>query len=167
MQGQIISYDSRMASGTLRCSKGQQYGFSEREWQGEQAPQPGERVSFMPIGQHATGVEPMNQVHATNPVPASQPQPVTQTAQSSSTAASPTLSSLAVVSLVAGIAGLFFFGSLIAVICGHIARSQIRRSQGQLTGDGLAIAGLVMGYFALGLTILFALGLMSAIFIAS
>lgn len=61
---------------------------------------------------------------------------------------------LAIVSLVAGILGVFFFGSLIAVICGHIARGQIRDSQGQETGDGLAVTGLVLGYLMLVLTIL-------------
>jgi hypothetical protein len=33
-----------------------------------------------------------------------------------------------------------------AVICGHIAQSQIAKSAGRLTGGGMAIAGLVMGY---------------------
>jgi len=37
---------------------------------------------------------------------------------------------LAIISLIAGILGLFFFGSLIAVICGHIARSKIHASNG-------------------------------------
>lgn len=37
---------------------------------------------------------------------------------------------------------------LIAVIFGHIALSQIRKSSGQLTGRGMAIAGLVTGYLA-------------------
>lgn len=54
---------------------------------------------------------------------------------------------LAVISLVSGIVGLVlipFFGSIAAVITGHIARKQIReRGEG---GDGLAIGGLVTGY---------------------
>ncbi len=49
--------------------------------------------------------------------------------------------------LISGILGLFFFGSLIAVICGHIARANIRDSAGTQTGDGMAIAGLI-GYSA-------------------
>lgn len=36
-----------------------------------------------------------------------------------------------------------------AVICGHLARSQIRKSGGQIAGKGLAVAGLAMGYFSL------------------
>ncbi len=39
------------------------------------------------------------------------------------------------------------FGALIAIVCGHIARGQIRRTGEQ--GDGLAIAGLVLGYLGI------------------
>ena len=53
-------------------------------------------------------------------------------------------SSLAVVSLVFGILGwtlLPFLGSLGGIVFGHMARSEIRRSNGQLDGDGLASPG--------------------------
>ncbi|MBV2207936.1 MAG: DUF4190 domain-containing protein [Thermomonas sp.] len=66
-------------------------------------------------------------------------------------------STLAVVSLVFGILGwnlLPFIGSVVAVITGHMARKEIRQSAGQLEGDGLAVAGLVMGYLIIGLGIL-------------
>ncbi len=66
-------------------------------------------------------------------------------------------SSLAVVSLVFGILGwtlLPFLGSLVAVVCGHMARAEIRRAQDSLEGDGLAVAGLVMGYLMIGLSVL-------------
>ncbi|MFN7137281.1 MAG: DUF4190 domain-containing protein [Thermomonas sp.] len=66
-------------------------------------------------------------------------------------------SSLAVVSLVAGILGwtvLPFLGSVVAIICGHLARAEIRRAPQALEGDGLAVAGLVMGYIAVGLGVL-------------
>ena len=53
----------------------------------------------------------------------------------------------AVVSLVFGILWLFWLGSVIAVVCGHAARKQIRRS-GE-AGDGAAIAGLILGYLGL------------------
>lgn len=71
----------------------------------------------------------------------------------------PQTSVLAVIALVAGILGLFFFGSLVAVICGHIARSQIRDSQGQQSGDGMALAGLILGYLGLAITLLIFLAL--------
>lgn len=53
----------------------------------------------------------------------------------------------AVVSLIFGILWLFWLGSLVAVVCGHKARKQIRRT-GE-AGDGMAIAGLVLGYLGL------------------
>ena len=67
-------------------------------------------------------------------------------------------SSLAVVSLVAGILGwtqLPFLGSVAAVVTGHMARSEIRRAPDRLEGDGLAIAGLVLGYLSIAIGILF------------
>ncbi len=47
------------------------------------------------------------------------------------------------------ICGLLFFVPLAfiaAIVFGHIALSEIRKSAGRLKGDGLAIAGLVLGY---------------------
>ena len=69
-----------------------------------------------------------------------------------------TTSAMAVVSLVFGIASwcmLPVVGAIVAIICGHLARGEIRRSQGGLEGDGLAVAGLVLGYvqLAFGLVI--------------
>ena len=58
-------------------------------------------------------------------------------------------SGLAIVSLVAGILGWVmapFIASVVAVVCGHLARGEIRRDPGRLEGDGIAVAGLVLGY---------------------
>ncbi len=61
---------------------------------------------------------------------------------------------LAIVSLVLSILGLFFYVTAIGgVICGHIARRQIR--EGHESGDGLALGGLIVGYIILGLGLLF------------
>jgi len=60
-------------------------------------------------------------------------------------------SSLAVVSLIMGIVGwtVFpFLGSLVAIVTGHMARAEIRRQPQALEGDGLAVAGLVLGWLA-------------------
>jgi len=56
---------------------------------------------------------------------------------------------LAGVSLGFGIGQFFLpiFGALVAIVCGHVARSQIRRTGEQ--GDGLAVAGLVLGYIGI------------------
>jgi uncharacterized protein DUF4190 len=62
---------------------------------------------------------------------------------------------LAIVSLVAGVACWIvapFVGAIVAVVTGHMARSQIRRTgEG---GDGLALAGLILGYIHLALVLL-------------
>ena len=64
-----------------------------------------------------------------------------------------TTSSLAIVSLVFGILSwclLPFIGAIVAVVCGHLARGEIRRSaDGPMEGDGMAVAGLVLGYLHL------------------
>ena len=63
-------------------------------------------------------------------------------------------SSMAVVSLVAGILGLTFFpllGSLVAIITGIMGRHEVQESQGTLAGEGMATAGLVMGVIGIGL----------------
>jgi Domain of unknown function (DUF4190) len=52
----------------------------------------------------------------------------------------------------------FFCGWLLtaipAVICGHVARSKIRKSGGALGGKGIATAGLILGYIALVLGVM-------------
>jgi len=66
-------------------------------------------------------------------------------------------SSLAIISLVAGILGLTLFpflGSIVALITGYMAKKEIRESAGALSGGGMATAGLVMGWIAMGLTVL-------------
>jgi hypothetical protein len=66
-------------------------------------------------------------------------------------------SPLAIASLVFGVACwvvLPVLGSLGAIICGHLARREIRDSPGRLGGSGMATAGLVLGYVHLVFVIL-------------
>lgn len=59
----------------------------------------------------------------------------------------PHTSGLAITSFILGLVGLVTMLTAIpAVICGHIACSNIKNSHGAQTGRGLAIAGLVLGY---------------------
>lgn len=66
-------------------------------------------------------------------------------------------STLAIVSLVAGILGwtlLPFLGSIAAVVTGHLARAEIRRAPERLDGDGLALTGLILGWISIGLWVI-------------
>jgi len=61
---------------------------------------------------------------------------------------------MAVISLVAGIGSwvvLPVIGSIVAVVTGHVARKQIRQSAGAQDGEGMALAGLILGYTHLAL----------------
>ena len=64
----------------------------------------------------------------------------------------PRSSTLAIISLIGGITGftvLPFLGAVVAVITGHMAQSEIKKSGGMVTGKGMATAGLIMGYLVL------------------
>ena len=66
-------------------------------------------------------------------------------------------STLAIVSLIFGVLSWIvipLLGSLVAIITGHMARAEIRREPERLDGDGMALAGLILGYLAIGLWLL-------------
>jgi hypothetical protein len=74
---------------------------------------------------------------------------------------------VAVASLILGIFGLILIGplgSIPAVVCGHVALSRIKKNPEMLGGDGLALAGLILGYVQIGLMVVM-LPLMAAILI--
>lgn len=54
------------------------------------------------------------------------------------------VSGLAITSLVAGILWVFWVGSLVALICGYLARRSIK--DGVRSGNGMALAGIVLGW---------------------
>lgn len=70
----------------------------------------------------------------------------------------PRTSGLAIASMVCGIVSIFlcqFVGAVPALICGHMALSQINGSPMPMNGRGMAIAGLVLGYLQiLGLLVI-------------
>lgn len=62
---------------------------------------------------------------------------------------------MAITSLVMGILGwtlLPFIGTVVAIITGHIAKGEIKKSGGRLIGDGMATTGLVLGYAQVALS---------------
>src|SRR5262245_26944077 len=64
-------------------------------------------------------------------------------------AAAPPIAPLAIASFVLGLLGFTIITSILAIVFGHIALSQIRQGGGKLGGKGLAIAGLVLGYLVI------------------
>jgi type IV pilus assembly protein PilA len=66
-------------------------------------------------------------------------------------AVAPATSGKAIASLVCGVLAYIipFFLAILAIVFGHIALSDIKRSAGRLKGQGLAIAGLVLGYLGI------------------
>lgn len=52
----------------------------------------------------------------------------------------------AIASLICGLLFFIPFLFIAAIVFGHLALSEIRKSAGRLKGEGLAIAGLVLGY---------------------
>jgi hypothetical protein len=56
---------------------------------------------------------------------------------------------MAVASMVLGILWIYWIGSILALIFGYVARKQIReRGEG---GDGMALAGIVLGWVGVGI----------------
>jgi type IV pilus assembly protein PilA len=50
--------------------------------------------------------------------------------------------------------GLFFFvfpAAVVAIVFGHLSLSEIRKSAGRLTGRGMAMAGLILGYIGVAM----------------
>lgn len=59
---------------------------------------------------------------------------------------------MAIASLVLGLVWVYWIGSILAIIFGFVALSQIRdRNQ---SGKGMAVAGLILGFIWLGILVL-------------
>jgi Domain of unknown function (DUF4190) len=66
----------------------------------------------------------------------------------------PRTNGMAIASLILGILWICGIGSILALIFGLVARNQIRDSRGQQQGDGMAIAGIVLGGIGVALMVL-------------
>jgi hypothetical protein len=65
-------------------------------------------------------------------------------------------STLAIVSLVSSILGFTFFpvvGGIVGLITGYMARNETRSIPPKASGDGMATAGIIMGWVQVGLLV--------------
>jgi len=68
----------------------------------------------------------------------------------------PQSSSLAVISLISGIASYFIvplLGAIVAIITGNMAKKEIRSSAGRLTGEDMAKWGVILGWVNIALSV--------------
>ena len=63
--------------------------------------------------------------------------------------------------MVLGIIWLYWLGSILALVFGYIALSQMKASNGQQSGRGGAIAGIVLGWIGVGVLVL--IGIVGAV----
>lgn len=61
---------------------------------------------------------------------------------------------MAIASMVLGILWLYWIGSILALVFGYVARDQINKSGDTQSGDGFAIAGIVLGWVGVGFAVL-------------
>jgi len=69
----------------------------------------------------------------------------------------PQNSGMAIGSLIASILELTLLptiGSIVGLVLGYMARNQIRDSGGTIGGEGLAQAGIIIGWIGIGLTVI-------------
>jgi hypothetical protein len=92
-----------------------------------------------------------------SPLPPSPPPASPYASSGAPATAARQTNALALVSLISGILGwtlVPFLGSVVAIITGHMARAELRRNPDTQEGDGLAIAGLVMGWAMVAIVVL-------------
>lgn len=61
-----------------------------------------------------------------------------------------TISGMAIASLVLGILWIYWLGSILALIFGYVARREIKRDPEHIDGQGLALAGIILGWIGIG-----------------
>jgi len=103
------------------------------------SPVGGSPMSGSPMGEPPLGASPLQQGANAFPPPSA----------SAPTDPNARTDGKAVASLILGILSLTIFSifaGIPAVILGHVSRSNIKKSLGKLKGEGMALAGLIMGY---------------------
>jgi hypothetical protein len=62
-----------------------------------------------------------------------------------------TTSGMAIASLVMGLLWMYWIGSILAICLGYAARREIRNNAGRIEGQGMATAGIVLGWIGIGM----------------
>jgi hypothetical protein len=88
----------------------------------------------------------------TPPPPPPPPQPATSSYGAGGSTATGT-NGLAIASLVCGILGCFTITAIVAVVLGFVSRNQIERTGGTQQGSGMALAGIILGFVWIALSI--------------
>lgn len=138
-------------------SSSDQAPHDEPNWSaGDGSPEYGGQLSSPPSGRAwDPGPAPTYETPGYQPLTEVVPAPPVYTPPVLPLGGAPTATNgLAIASLICGIAGYVVFpviAPLLAIIFGHVARGQIRRTgEG---GGGMAIAGLLLGYINLALAV--------------
>ncbi|WP_345980261.1 DUF4190 domain-containing protein [Sulfurimonas sp. HSL3-2] len=149
MRGKILDYTIQTGSGVISADDGQRYNFQASQWKTQNV-HPAKNVVVDFTVEEGNAVE----IYVIEQQQSKYDNTSVQTQETSVAA---------IISMIFGIGGLFFdwwffaIPSVIAIITGHVARSNIKNSHGRLGGDGFAVAGLVLGYIVILLYLLIAL----------
>lgn len=140
-----------MSESKIACPHCGQHITLDDAWAGKSLNCPACQQLFMVPGAPAPANAGGGVSHTSTPPPPPPPGPRPQAVRPGTApqpARSTRTSGLAITSLILSLTGCLSLGG---VICGHLARRQIRRDP-SVTGNGLALAGLIIGYLGLVMT---------------
>jgi hypothetical protein len=142
MKGKILDFNLQDSQGIILSEDGERYSFVLQEWISKNIfPTINAKVDFITENAEA------KQIYLIEEQIQKQAQQTIVYAKEQSAAA--------IISFVFGLIAVFFdsmlflIPSIIAIIAGHVAKSNIKSSNGQLDGSGFATAGLVLGYLSI------------------
>ena len=88
------------------------------------------------------------------PAPPPPPQPAVPSYSAGAPSTSKT-NGLAIASLILGIIPCTGITSILAIVFGFIARNQIQQSGGRQQGSGMALAGIILGFVWIGISVVY------------
>ncbi len=94
------------------------------------------------------------------PPPSPPPQPATPLLRGAPS--TPKTNGLAIASLVFGIIPCTGITSILAIVLGFIARNQIEQSGGTQQGSGMALAGIILGFVWIGISVIWWIAILAS-----